>query len=101
MEPAFIDQFYNLFIQAVAVGMVALSEAVSIMMIGILMVRIFYVVAGWLEGRENMIGIAVANVAPVILLVWLSVEWVTFSKIAARSAMQLGEIASGLSLIHI
>ena len=95
MEPAFLDQFYNLFIQAVAVGMVALSEAVSIMMIGILMVRIFYVVAGWMEGRENIIGIAVANVVPVILLVWLSVEWVTFTKIAARSAMQLGQIASG------
>ena len=95
MEPAFLDQFYNLFIQAVAVGMVALSEAVKIMMIGILMVRIFYVVAGWMEGRENIIGIAVANVVPVILLVWLSVEWVTFTKIAARSAMQLGQIASG------
>lgn len=95
MEPAFIDQFYSLFIQAVTVGMVALSEAVRIMMIGILMVRIFYVVCGWLEGRENLIAIAVSHTVPVILLVWLSVEWVTFTRTAASASMSLGEIASG------
>lgn len=95
MEPAFIDQFYSLFIQAVTVGMVALSDAVMVMMILIFVVRFFYVVAGFLEGRENMIGIAVSHLVPVILLAWLSVEWVTVTRTAASAAMSLGEIASG------
>ena len=95
MEPAFIDEFYSLFIQAVTVGMVALSEAVMVMMIGIFVVRFFYVVAGFMEGRENMIGIAVSHLVPVILLAWLSVEWVTVTRTAASAAMSLGEIASG------
>lgn len=97
MDPVFIDQFYSLFIQAVTVGMVALSEAVTIMMIGIFIVRLFYIVTGWMEGRENIIGIAVSHLVPVIILSWLSWDWVTVTRTAAAAAMSLGEIASGNS----
>lgn len=95
MDPVFIDQFYQLFIQAITVGMVALSDAVMYMMIGIFVVRFFYVVAGFMEGRENMIKIAVSHLVPVILLSWLSVEWATVTRTAASAAMELGQIASG------
>jgi type IV secretory pathway TrbL component len=95
LDPVFIDRFYELFVQAVTVGMVALSEAVMVMMIGIFAIRFFYVVTGFMEGRENMIGIAVSHLVPVILLAWLSVEWITITKTAAAAAMELGQIASG------
>jgi type IV secretory pathway TrbL component len=95
MEPAFIDKFYQLFIQATTVGMVALSSWVAVAMVGIFAIRFFYVVAGFMEGRENMISIAVSHLVPVVLLSWLSVEWVTVNRMLAANAMELGQIASG------
>lgn len=95
MDPVFIDEFYNLFVQAVTVGMVALSEAVTVMMILIFVWRFALVVSGFMEGRENMIGIAMSHLLPVILLSWVSYDWVTVTKTAASAAMELGQIASG------
>lgn len=95
MDPVFIDQFYNLFVQATTVGMVALSAWVGVAFVGIFAIRLFYIVAGFMEGRENMFSIAVGHLVPIVLLGWLSVEWITVTKMLAGSAMELGQIASG------
>ncbi|UEM08209.1 hypothetical protein JL101_036540 (plasmid) [Skermanella rosea] len=42
-----------------------------------------------------MIGIAVSHLLPVILLSWISVEWVTINRTLAAGAMELGQVASG------
>ena len=95
VDASWIDGFYNVVIQAVTIGMVSLSEAVALMMIGILVIRLFYVIGGFVEGKEGMIGIAVSHTVPVMILSWVSVEWITVTKVAAQAAMGLGEIASG------
>lgn len=95
MEPAFIDQFYQLFSQAVVIGMAALSEAVMYVMILILMIRLFYIVAGFLEGREGMIGLAVSHALPVIVIIGVSHHWIDLTRTSAKMFMELGQIASG------
>lgn len=95
MDPVFIDQFYQLFSQAVVIGMTSLSGAVAVCMILILVLRLFSLVTEMVEGRLTLVEVVVGHALPIIVIVGLSHQWIELTRVSAKMAMELGAIASG------